>query len=89
VEIITKYNNRKMYNKATKGYVTFDYIMDLVKRDVPFKVTHAETKLDVTAKIKTNILKDLYAKVISDKSWTEQELNDSLKKMITRTEGVR
>lgn len=50
MEVIKKYNNRKLYSTTLSKYVPQEYILDLVKTDQKFQVIDNETKQDITKK---------------------------------------
>lgn len=47
---IKKYNNRKLYDLETSGYVSFKDIKSFIQNGVPFQVYCHETGQDLTAK---------------------------------------
>lgn len=48
MEVIKKYQNRKLYSTAISKYVSLDYINDLVRTDQQFIVIDNKTKRDIT-----------------------------------------
>lgn len=59
VEVIKKYNNRKLYSTKLSKYVTLNYILDLVKTSQKFQVIESSTKKDITAITVKNSLKTM------------------------------
>jgi polyhydroxyalkanoate synthesis regulator protein len=59
MEIIMKYNNRKLYSTAVSAYVSLDYIVELVKSNQKFQVIESSSKLDITKKILRSTMSDL------------------------------
>lgn len=45
---LLRYNNRKIYNKATAGYISSDEVLLFVKANIPVKVISNATGDDVT-----------------------------------------
>ena len=57
MEIIKRYNNRKLYSTTLSKYVTIGYVLDLVKTKQKFKVIDNSTGKDMTKKaIKTSLM---------------------------------
>jgi polyhydroxyalkanoate synthesis repressor PhaR len=56
--IIKKYANRRLYNTQTSKYITLDFLAELTKKDVEFKVVDAKTNEDITHTILTQIIMD-------------------------------
>lgn len=50
MEVIKRYNNRKLYSMKISKYVDLAYILDLVKTNQRFQVIENKTKSDVTSK---------------------------------------
>jgi polyhydroxyalkanoate synthesis repressor PhaR len=56
--IIKKYANRRLYNTQTSKYITLDFLADLTKKDIDFKVLDAKTGDDITHNVLTQIIMD-------------------------------
>jgi polyhydroxyalkanoate synthesis repressor PhaR len=56
--IIKKYANRRLYNTATSRYITLDYLAQMTRDDVHFKVLDAKTGDDITHNVLTQIIMD-------------------------------
>jgi polyhydroxyalkanoate synthesis repressor PhaR len=54
--IIKKYANRRLYNTQSSKYITLDYLSELTKKDVEFKVVDAKTNEDITHTVLTQII---------------------------------
>ncbi len=54
--IIKKYANRRLYNTQSSKYITLDYLAELTKKDVEFKVVDAKTNVDITHTVLTQII---------------------------------
>ena len=52
---IKKYSNRRLYNTDSSSYITQVDILDLIKKNIPFKVTDTE-KIDITPSILMQII---------------------------------
>lgn len=50
MEIIKKYNNRKLYSTKISKYVDLAYILDLVKTNQRFQVIENKTETDITSR---------------------------------------
>jgi polyhydroxyalkanoate synthesis regulator protein len=61
---IVKYKNRKLYDRATKGYINLDALVAKIKNNETFTIIDNETKLDITTKTLKRAL--LLADVNSD-----------------------
>ena len=59
MEIIKRYQNRKLYSTTLNHYIKLDYICDLVKTNQRFMVIDNKTKLDITAASKRQALMTL------------------------------
>ena len=56
MEIIKRYQNRKLYSTTLSRYVTLDYVIDLIKTNQRFTVFDNKSKKDITtATIKQTI----------------------------------
>lgn len=58
VVIIKKYANRRLYNTRSSKYITLDFLADLTRKDVDFKVVDAKTDEDITHNVLTQIIMD-------------------------------
>lgn len=58
VVIIKKYANRRLYNTQSSKYITLDFLADLTRKDVDFKVLDAKTDEDITHNVLTQIIMD-------------------------------
>lgn len=54
--IIKKYANRRLYNTQSSKYITLDFLADLTRKDVDFKVVDAKTDEDITHNVLTQII---------------------------------
>ena len=58
VVIIKKYANRRLYNTRSSKYITLDFLADLTRKDIDFKVVDAKTDEDITHNVLTQIIMD-------------------------------
>ncbi len=58
IVIIKKYANRRLYNTRSSKYITLDFLADLTRKDVDFKVVDAKTDEDITHNVLTQIIMD-------------------------------
>ena len=58
IVIIKKYANRRLYNTQSSKYITLDFLADLTRKDVDFKVIDAKTDEDITHNVLTQIIMD-------------------------------
>jgi polyhydroxyalkanoate synthesis repressor PhaR len=56
--IIKKYANRRLYNTQSSKYITLDFLAELTREDVEFKVLDAKTGEDITHNVLTQIIMD-------------------------------
>lgn len=56
--IIKKYANRRLYNTRSSKYITLDYLAELTRKDIEFKVVDAKTGEDITHGVLTQIIMD-------------------------------
>jgi polyhydroxyalkanoate synthesis repressor PhaR len=56
--IIKKYANRRLYNTQSSKYITLDFLAELTRDDVEFKVLDAKTGEDITHNVLTQIIMD-------------------------------
>ncbi|MGL5839059.1 MAG: polyhydroxyalkanoate synthesis repressor PhaR [Sphingorhabdus sp.] len=54
--IIKKYANRRLYNTSSSKYITLDYLAELTRKDIEFKVIDAKSGEDITHNILTQII---------------------------------
>jgi polyhydroxyalkanoate synthesis repressor PhaR len=54
--IIKKYANRRLYNTQSSKYITLDFLAELTRKDIDFKVLDAKTNDDITHGILTQII---------------------------------
>jgi polyhydroxyalkanoate synthesis repressor PhaR len=54
--IIKKYANRRLYNTHSSKYITLDFLADLTRKDIDFKVVDAKTNDDITHGVLTQII---------------------------------
>lgn len=54
--VIKKYANRRLYNTQSSKYITLDYLAELTRKDVDFKVLDAKTNEDITHNVLTQII---------------------------------
>jgi polyhydroxyalkanoate synthesis regulator protein len=46
--IIKKYANRRLYNTQSSKYITLDFLAELTRKDIDFKVVDAKSNEDIT-----------------------------------------
>lgn len=56
--IIKKYANRRLYNTDSSKYITLDFLAELTRKDIEFKVVDAKTGDDITHNVLTQIIMD-------------------------------
>lgn len=56
VVIIKKYANRRLYNTQSSKYITLDYLAELTRKEIDFKVVDAKTDEDITHSVLTQII---------------------------------
>jgi polyhydroxyalkanoate synthesis repressor PhaR len=56
--IIKKYANRRLYNTQSSKYITLDFLAELTRKEVDFKVLDAKTNDDITHGVLTQIIMD-------------------------------
>jgi polyhydroxyalkanoate synthesis repressor PhaR len=54
--IIKKYANRRLYNTQSSKYITLDFLAELTRKEVDFKVLDAKTNEDITHNVLTQII---------------------------------
>ena len=54
--IIKKYANRRLYNTQTSKYITLDFLAELTRQEIDFKVLDAKTSEDITHNVLTQII---------------------------------
>lgn len=54
--IIKKYANRRLYNTQSSKYITLDFLAELTRKDIEFKVVDAKTGEDITHSVLTQII---------------------------------
>lgn len=54
--IIKKYANRRLYNTHSSKYITLDFLAELTRKDIDFKVVDAKTNEDITHGVLTQII---------------------------------
>jgi polyhydroxyalkanoate synthesis repressor PhaR len=54
--IIKKYANRRLYNTQSSKYITLDYLAELTRKDIEFKVVDAKSNDDITHSVLTQII---------------------------------
>lgn len=54
--IIKKYANRRLYNTQSSKYITLDFLAELTRKDVEFKVVDAKSGEDITHSVLTQII---------------------------------
>lgn len=70
MDILVRYENRKLYSKATNTYVDLKYIKELVDQNRAFKVIEYKSGQDITdvtlkrAIVKLNVSRDVLINVI-------------------------
>ena len=58
VIIIKKYANRRLYNTQSSKYITLDFLAELTRKEIDFKVVDAKTNEDITHNVLTQIIMD-------------------------------
>ncbi len=56
--IIKKYANRRLYNTQSSKYITLDFLAELTRKEIDFKVLDAKTNDDITHGVLTQIIMD-------------------------------
>lgn len=56
--IIKKYANRRLYNTHSSKYITLDFLAQLTRKDIDFKVVDAKSNEDITHGVLTQIIMD-------------------------------
>lgn len=56
VKRFVRYNNRKIYDSASKSYVCAADLLDLVREGVPFEVVGSHDKVPYTAQMLSQVL---------------------------------
>lgn len=56
--IIKKYANRRLYNTQSSKYITLDFLAELTRKDIDFKVVDAKSNEDITHGVLTQIIMD-------------------------------
>jgi polyhydroxyalkanoate synthesis regulator protein len=74
MEIIVKYKNRKLYSKKASAFVNGDYLIDLIRTNMAFKVVEYNTGVEVTGRVLTGILS---SKAVLDASMAKVLLGGS------------
>ncbi|MBK7163215.1 MAG: polyhydroxyalkanoate synthesis repressor PhaR [Sphingomonadales bacterium] len=54
--IIKKYANRRLYNTQSSKYITLDFLAEMTRKDIEFKVVDAKTGEDITHSVLTQII---------------------------------
>jgi polyhydroxyalkanoate synthesis repressor PhaR len=54
--IIKKYANRRLYNTHSSKYITLDFLAELTRKNIDFKVVDAKTNDDITHGVLTQII---------------------------------
>ena len=54
--IIKKYANRRLYNTQSSKYITLDFLAELTRKEIDFKVVDAKTNEDITHGVLTQII---------------------------------
>lgn len=54
--IIKKYANRRLYNTQSSKYITLDFLAEMTKQDIDFKVVDAKSGDDITHSVLTQII---------------------------------
>lgn len=54
--IIKKYANRRLYNTQSSKYITLDFLAELTRKDIDFKVIDAKSNDDITHGVLTQII---------------------------------
>lgn len=76
METILKYNNRKLYSKSLKQYVTQQYIIDLVKTNGKFIVKKHKKGVEL------DLLEDITANVLAEAVTIVKPSVEKLKELI-------
>jgi polyhydroxyalkanoate synthesis repressor PhaR len=56
--IIKKYANRRLYNTQSSKYITLDFLAELTRKEIDFKVLDAKSNEDITHGVLTQIIMD-------------------------------
>jgi polyhydroxyalkanoate synthesis repressor PhaR len=56
--IIKKYANRRLYNTQSSKYITLDFLAEMTRKEVEFKVVDAKSGEDITHNVLTQIIMD-------------------------------
>lgn len=56
--IIKKYANRRLYNTDSSKYITLDFLAELTRKDIDFRVIDAKSGEDITHSVLTQIIMD-------------------------------
>ena len=56
--VIKKYANRRLYNTHSSKYITLDFLAELTRKDIDFKVVDAKSNEDITHGVLTQIIMD-------------------------------
>ena len=54
--IIKKYANRRLYNTQSSSYITLDFLAEMTRKDLDFKVVDAKSGDDITHGVLTQII---------------------------------
>jgi len=54
--IIKKYANRRLYNTQSSKYITLDFLAEMTKQEIDFKVIDAKSGNDITHSVLTQII---------------------------------
>ncbi len=56
--IIKKYANRRLYNTQSSKYITLDFLAEMTRKEIEFKVVDAKSGEDITHNVLTQIIMD-------------------------------
>jgi polyhydroxyalkanoate synthesis repressor PhaR len=56
--IIKKYANRRLYNTQSSKYITLDFLAEMTRKEIEFKVVDAKSGDDITHNVLTQIIMD-------------------------------
>lgn len=60
--VIKKYSNRRLYNTLTSSYITINDLIELIKKNIHFKIVESNTNQDITRLVLMQLIFDLESK---------------------------
>lgn len=58
--VIAKYDNRRLYDRGTSEYVTYEDLTDMIRAGHKIRVVQAGTEEDITAMVLLRVLFNIY-----------------------------